>query len=41
MAVQGEVVVQFWLQSGVAAVTLGPGAEREVEWIPKQLRRFL
>ena len=41
VAVRGEVIVQFWLQPGEAAVTLGPGAEREVERIPKQLRRFL
>jgi inner membrane protein len=41
VAVRGEVIVQFWLQPGEAAVTLGPGEEREVERIPKQLRRFL
>jgi hypothetical protein len=35
------VIVQFWLRPGEAAVTLGPGDEREVERIPKQLRRFL
>jgi len=33
--------VPFWLQPGEAAVTLGPGEEREVERIPEQLRRFL
>jgi hypothetical protein len=36
----GEVVVQFWLKPGEAAVTLGVGEERE-ERIPEQLRRFL
>jgi inner membrane protein len=41
VAVRGEVVVQFWLKPGEAAVTLGPGEEREVEKIPEQLRRFL
>ncbi|MFO1419528.1 MAG: metal-dependent hydrolase [Candidatus Competibacteraceae bacterium] len=41
VAVRGEVVVQFWLKPGEAAVTLGPGEEREVERIPAQLRRFL
>ena len=39
--VLGEGVVQFWLKPGEAAVTLGPGEEREVERIPEQLRRFL
>ena len=28
VAVRGEVVVQFWLRPGEAAVTLGPGEER-------------
>jgi hypothetical protein len=32
---------QFWFKPGEAAVTLGPGTEREVERIPEQLRRFL
>ena len=41
VAVRGEVVVQFWLKPGEAAVTLGNGEEREVERIPEQLRRFL
>ena len=41
VAVRGEVVVQFWLKPGEAAVTLGAGEEREVEKIPEQLRRFL
>ena len=41
VAVRGEIVVQFWLKPGEAAVTLGPGDEREVEKIPEQLRRFL
>ena len=41
VAVRGEVVVQFWLKPGEAAVTLGTGEEREVERIPEQLRRFL
>jgi len=31
VAVRGEVVVQFWLKPGEAAVTLGAGEEREVE----------
>ena len=41
VAVRGEIVVQFWLKPGEAAVTLGAGEEREVERIPEQLRRFL
>jgi inner membrane protein len=41
VAVRGEVIVQFWLRPGEAAVTLGPGEVREVERIPEQLRRFL
>ena len=41
VAVRGEVVAQFWLRPGEAAVTLGAGEEREVERIPEQLRRFL
>jgi inner membrane protein len=41
VAARGEVVVQFWLRPGEAAVTLGPGEEREVERIPAQLKRFL
>ena len=41
VAVRGEVVVQFWLKPGEAAVTLGVGEEREEERIPEQLRRFL
>ena len=41
VAVRGEVVVQFWLRPGEAAVTLGAGEEREVEKIPAQLKRFL
>ena len=41
VAVRGEIVVQFWLKPGEAAVTLGAGEEREVEQIPEQLRRFL
>ena len=40
-AVRGEVVVQFWLKPGEAAVSLGVGEEQEVERIPAQLRRFL
>jgi len=36
-----EVMVQFWLRPGEAAVTLGPGEEREVERIPEQLWKFL
>ena len=41
VAVRGEVVVQFWLQPGEAAVTLGVGEEQREERIPEQLRRFL
>ena len=41
IAVRGEVVVQFWLKPGEAAVTLGTGEEREVERIPRQLGKFL
>ena len=33
--------MRFWLRPGEAAVTVGPGAERAVERIPAQLRRFL
>jgi len=40
-APRGEVVVQFWLKPGEAAVSLGPGEEREVERIPAQLWKFL
>ena len=41
VAVRGEIVVQFWLKPGEAAVTLEPGEEREVERIPEQLQKFL
>ena len=41
VAVRGEVVVQFWLQPGEVAVTLGAGEEREVERIPEQLKPYL
>jgi len=41
VAVRGEVVVQFWLKPGEAAVTLGAGEKREEERIPAQLARFL
>jgi len=41
VAVRGEVVVQFWLRPGEAAVTLEKGEEREEDKIPAQLRRFL
>ena len=41
VAVRGEVIVQFWLRPGEAAVTLGPGEVREVERIPEQLQKFL
>ena len=41
VATRGEVIVQFWLKPGEAAVTLGKGEEQEVERIPEQLRRFL
>ena len=41
VATRGEMIVQFWLKPGEAAVTLGAGEEREVERIPMQLRRFL
>ncbi len=41
VAVRGEVVVQFWLKPGEAAVTLGPGEEKDAERIPEQLRKFL
>ena len=41
VAVRGEVVVQFWLKPGEAAVTLGAGEEQREERIPEQLRRFL
>ncbi len=41
VAARGEVVVQFWLKPGEAAVTLGAGDEKEVEKIPEQLKRFL
>ena len=41
VAVRGEIVVQFWLKPGEAAVTLGAGEERREERIPERLRRFL
>jgi hypothetical protein len=41
VAVRGNVVVQFWLKPGEAAVTLGVGEERRDERIPAQLRKFL
>jgi inner membrane protein len=41
VAVRGEGVAPFWLQSGEAAVTLGAGEERREERIPEPLRRFL
>ncbi len=41
VAARGEVFVQFLLRPGESAVTLGVGEEREVERIPKQLKRFL
>ena len=41
VAVRGEVVAPFWLRPGEAAVTLGPGEEKEVEKISAQLQRFL
>ncbi len=41
VAIQGEEVIQFWLKAGEGVVTLGVGEEREVERIPKPLRRFL
>jgi inner membrane protein len=41
VAVRGEVVVQFWLQPGEAAVILGVGEEQREDRIPEQLKRFL
>ena len=41
IAVRGEVVVQFWLKPGDAAVTLGVGEERREERIPEQLKPYL
>ena len=41
VATRGEIVVQFWLKPGEAAVTLGAGEEQREERIPAQLRRFL
>ena len=41
VAVRGEVVVQFWLRPGEAAVSLGVGEEGEVERIPEQLKPYL
>ena len=41
VAVRGELVVQFWLKPGEAAVTLRTGEEQREERIPAQLRRFL
>jgi hypothetical protein len=37
----GEVVVQFWLKPGEAAVTLGVGEEQREDRIPEQLQKFL
>jgi inner membrane protein len=41
VAVRGEVVVQFWLKPGEAAVTLGTGEEQREARIPEQLKKFL
>jgi inner membrane protein len=41
VAVRGEVVVQFWLRPGEAAVTLRPGEEQREERIPVQLKPYL
>ena len=41
VAVRGEGVAPFWLRPGEAAVTLGPGEEREEDRIPEPLGRFL
>ncbi|MDS4029962.1 MAG: metal-dependent hydrolase [Candidatus Contendobacter sp.] len=41
VAVRGEIVVQFWLRPGEAAVMLEKGEEREENRIPRQLRGFL
>jgi len=41
VAVRGEVVVQFWLRPGEAAVMLEKGEEREENRIPAQLRKYL
>ncbi len=40
VAARGEVMVQFWLKPGEAAVTLGPVEKRGEERIPEQLKRF-
>ena len=40
VAVRDEVVVQFWLRPGEAAVTLGVGEGQREEQIPSQLKRF-
>ena len=40
VAVRGEVIVQFWLKPGEAAVTLGAGEDQREQRIPEQLRRF-
>ena len=41
VAVRGEIVVQFWLKPGEAAVTLGVGEEQREERIPVQLKPYL
>jgi len=41
VAVRGEIVVQFWLKPGEAAVSLGTGEAQKEERIPRQLRRFV
>ncbi len=41
VAVQGEVVVQFWLRPGEQAAAFGVGEEPPVDPIPEELRRFL
>ena len=41
VAVRGEIVVQFWLKPGEAAVMLGAAEEQWEERIPEQLRWFL
>ena len=41
VAIRGEVVVQFWLKPGEAAITLEKGEDQKEERIPEPLRRFL
>jgi hypothetical protein len=40
VAVRGEVIVQFWLRPGQAAVTLGPGGSKRWRGFRSSSRGF-